>query len=119
MRYLNENLIIGMILSIRIEFKIYHFYFMACLIALGIKQIFLLMRNSSVYFVIRVFDNLKKYIFLPIPSLVSDSTRAQNNLHSFLGGDRGQTLSSILDEEMSDKLTTASLQEQTETGIGK
>ena len=60
------------------------------------------------------FRQFEKYIFLPIPSLILDSTRAQNNLHSFLGGDRGQTLSSILDEEMSDKLTTASLQEQTE-----
>ena len=60
------------------------------------------------------FRQFEKNIFLPIPSLILDSTRAQNNLHSFLGGDRGQTLSSILDEEMSDKLTTASLQEQTE-----
>ena len=64
------------------------------------------------------FRQLEKNIFLPIPSLVLDSTRAQNNLHSFLGGDRGQTLSSILDEEMSDKLTTASLQEQTEQVLG-
>ena len=64
------------------------------------------------------FRQFEENIFLPIPSLVSDSTRAQNNLHSFLGGDRGQTLSSILDEEMSDKLTTASLQEQTEQVLG-
>ena len=64
------------------------------------------------------FRQFEENIFLPIPSLVSDSTRAQNNLHSFLGGDRGQTLSSILDEEMSDELTTASLQEQTEQVLG-
>ena len=64
------------------------------------------------------FRQFEENIFLPIPSMISDSTRAQNNLHSFLGGDRGQTLSSILDEEMSDKLTTASLQEQTEQVLG-
>ncbi len=57
------------------------------------------------------FQLIEENILMPIPPLFSDPTRAENNLHSFLGGERGQILSNILNKEMSEKLTTASLQE--------
>ncbi len=57
------------------------------------------------------FQLIEENVLMPIPPLFSDPTRAENNLHSFLGGERGQILSNILDKEMSEKLTTASLQE--------
>ena len=54
------------------------------------------------------------------PQVLLDSTLAQNNLCSFLGGDQGEVLSGLWDKETAEKLTTTSLQqlmEQTLEGL--
>ena len=56
-------------------------------------------------------------MFVPIPPLLLDSSQAQNNLHSFLGKDPGETVSSLLDKEMGAKLTTDSLQGMTAQAV--
>ena len=56
------------------------------------------------------------------PQLLLDSTLAQNNLYSFLGGDQGEILSGLWDEEIAETLTTTSLQQlmkQTLDGLEK
>ena len=56
-------------------------------------------------------------MFVPIPPLLLDSSQAQNNLQSFLGKDPGETVSSLLDNEMGARLTTASLQGMTAQAV--
>ena len=51
------------------------------------------------------------------PQVLLDATLAQNNLHSFLGGDRGEVLSGLWDNETATRLTTNSLQELMEQAL--
>ena len=60
------------------------------------------------------FQPFDENTLIPIPSLLLDSTLAQNNLHSFFGENWGKILLSLWDKETVIKLTTTSLQELTE-----